>query len=125
MVFRDPRFIREFKAKHCMEVFATHAVNKSKSVMVLFFFFSSIELIYFSFLGRNCGDARINPSLSIPTKSRQYSCCKFRCDQLLSDLACNLTIPTLNQLALLIKAWLNVKVRDLLIDLRTIRSCRC
>ena len=66
-MFRDPRFIREFKAKHCVEVFATHAVNKTKSGI---FLFTRIELIFLSFLGGNYGDARINQSLSIRTKSK-------------------------------------------------------
>ena len=67
VMFRDPRFIREFKAKHCVEVFATHAVNKTKSGI---FLFTRIELIFLSFLGGNYGDARINQSLSIRTKSK-------------------------------------------------------
>lgn len=66
-MFRDPRFIREFKAKHCVEVFATHAVNKTKSGI---FLFTRIELIFLSFLGGNYGDARINQSLNIRTKSK-------------------------------------------------------
>ena len=66
-MFRDPRFIREFKAKHCVEVFATHAVNKTKSGI---FLFTRMELIFLSFLGGNYGDARINQSLSIRTKSK-------------------------------------------------------
>ena len=66
-MFRDPRFIREFKTKHCVEVFATHAVNKTKSG---FFLFTRIELIFLSFLGGNYGDVRINQSLSIHTKSK-------------------------------------------------------
>ena len=66
-MFRDPRFIREFKAKHCVEVFATHAVNKTKSGI---FLFTRTELIFMSFLGGNYGDARINQSLSIRTKSK-------------------------------------------------------
>ena len=67
VMFRDPRFIREFKAKHCVEVFATHAVNKTKSGI---FLFTRMELIFLSFLGGNYGDARINQSLSIRTKSK-------------------------------------------------------
>lgn len=30
---RDPRFIREFKAEHCVEVFAEHLPTKKKYVM--------------------------------------------------------------------------------------------
>ena len=32
----DPRFIREFKAKHCVEVFAEHVTTKKKWVLSLF-----------------------------------------------------------------------------------------
>ncbi len=28
--FRDPSFIREFKAKHCVEAFVEHVVQKKK-----------------------------------------------------------------------------------------------
>ena len=30
----DPRFIREFKAKYCAEVFAEHSLTKKKQVLV-------------------------------------------------------------------------------------------
>jgi len=30
--YRDPRFIREFKAKYCVEVFAEHVPTKKKYV---------------------------------------------------------------------------------------------
>jgi hypothetical protein len=30
--YRDPRFIREFKAKHCVEVFAENLTTKKKYV---------------------------------------------------------------------------------------------
>jgi hypothetical protein len=30
--YRDPRFIREFKAKYCVEVFAEHLSTKKKYV---------------------------------------------------------------------------------------------
>jgi hypothetical protein len=30
--FRDPRFIREFKAKHCVEIFAENVTTKKKCV---------------------------------------------------------------------------------------------
>lgn len=32
IVYRDPRFIREFKTKYCVEVFAEHATTKKKCV---------------------------------------------------------------------------------------------
>lgn len=31
-ICRDPRFIREFKAQYCVEVFVTNAISKTKSV---------------------------------------------------------------------------------------------
>jgi len=32
VLYRDPRFIREFKAKYCVEVFAEHLPTKKKYV---------------------------------------------------------------------------------------------
>lgn len=63
---RDPRFIREFKAKHCVEVFVEHVPTKKKCVRSAA---SSLCLLTHS-TGRNFGGARTSPSLTILTKSR-------------------------------------------------------
>jgi len=66
----DPRFIREFKATYCVEVFAEHVPTKKKYVMHTIFVGS---VLMFS-LGVRCGDARTNRSLSTRTKSDAIAC---------------------------------------------------
>lgn len=63
---RDPRFIREFKAKTCVEVFAEHLPTKKKYVQVC----GTLCSISFYALGRNFGVGRTNPSFRIHIKSK-------------------------------------------------------
>lgn len=68
---RDPRFIREFKAKYCVEVFAEHVPTKKKYVQC----FSTLVknmLTSCAFTGGNCGAVRTRGSLPTPTKSRPF-----------------------------------------------------
>lgn len=64
----DPRFIREFKAKHCVEVFAEHLPSKKKYVRGLFAVSCYIPDA-FSVTGRSYGGARTNPNSSTHGKS--------------------------------------------------------
>ncbi len=60
----DPRFIREFKAKHCIEVFVEDSRTKKKCVLVGCLL-KCPELTLF--LGRSSGAARTSPPLDTPT----------------------------------------------------------
>lgn len=55
---RDPRFIREFKEKYCVEVFAEHVPTKKKYVNSR----KPISRLTHDSSGGSCGAARIVPS---------------------------------------------------------------
>ena len=69
--FRDPRFIREFKAKHCIEVFAENITTKKKYA---FFVHSYSKVDMAPFSGRSYGGGRTNRSLIILGRSNFDSC---------------------------------------------------
>ena len=62
---RDPRFIREFKAAHCVERFAENVTTKKKCVAPPLRFLTSLICA----LGRNYGEGMTNSSWSIPGRS--------------------------------------------------------
>lgn len=71
---RDPRFIREFKTKYCIEVFVEHLPTNKKCVCFLSFYplskMSSVLTLRIRYEGRNSGDAKTNRRWSIRTKNR-------------------------------------------------------
>lgn len=62
---RDPRFIRQFKAQYCAEIFAEHVTTKKKWVFPFSFAMHNLNFFLFSLLGRNSGDERTNQSWTI------------------------------------------------------------
>lgn len=62
---RDPRFIREFKAKHAVEVFAEHLPTKKKCVCSGII----ISLLICYNVGRSFGVVKTNPSSHILIKN--------------------------------------------------------
>lgn len=61
----DPRFIREFKAKHAVEIFAEHIPTKKKYAHHLFAYsVADVDT------GENSGDVGTSPNLTTLTKSR-------------------------------------------------------
>ena len=69
-ICRDPRFIREFKAAHCVEVFAEHVTTKKKCVSLSSDALVSEELMpKFARTGGSCGGGRTSRSWSIRTRS--------------------------------------------------------
>jgi hypothetical protein len=69
-VLRDPRFIREFKAAHCVEVFAEHATTKKKCAIPPVS--CSLRLLT-CVLGRSYGEGKTSPSLIIPGRSNLWN----------------------------------------------------
>lgn len=64
---RDPRFIREFKAKYCMEVFVEHLPTKKKYLSVLIV---CLHFLNQRFIGRSSGVVKTSPSSAIRIRSR-------------------------------------------------------
>jgi len=65
VTLRDPRYIREFKAAHCVEVFAENVTTKKKCVIPPPHFLASLICI----LGRSYGEERTSPRWIIPGRS--------------------------------------------------------
>ena len=84
---RDPRFIREFKAKHCVEVFVEHVPTKKKCVHTTT---QSLHLLIIP-IGRNFGGARISPSLTTLTKSR-FGYAAFVCARIRNWTRCEMQV---------------------------------
>lgn len=62
----DPRFIREFKAKYCVEVFVEHVPTKKKWVYCFHVVLPQLTRL----IGRSSGDARTSRSSSTRTRNR-------------------------------------------------------